>query len=163
MKTMAKILTGMILGAALMFAGTIIAEEAKGYGKQKVVYHINYDDPKKQTGALRNIQNHINAVGADNLDLKVVLHGNGLALLVTPDALADLPKFKHGNADDTMAAKIDGLKNQGVAFNVCANTVKGRKVSITDHLYNVEESDIVPSGVAELAHLQGQGYTYIKP
>ena len=112
---------------------------------------------------VRNIQNHINAVGADNLDLKVVLHGNGLALLVTPDALEALPKFKHGNADDTMAAKIDGLKNQGIAFHVCANTVKGRKVSIEDHLYNVDQSDIVPSGVAELAHLQAQGYTYIKP
>ena len=44
----------------------------EGYGKQKVVYHINYDDPKAQAGALRNIQNHINAVGKDNLDLKVV-------------------------------------------------------------------------------------------
>ena len=32
-----------------------------------------------------------------------------------------------------------------------------------DHLYNVDSADIVPSGVAELAHLQAQGYTYIKP
>ena len=42
----------------------------EGYGKQKVVYHINYDDPKRQKGALRNIQNHINAVGKETLDLK---------------------------------------------------------------------------------------------
>ena len=34
-----------------------------GYGTQKVVYHVNFDDPKKQKGAMRNIQNHINAVG----------------------------------------------------------------------------------------------------
>ena len=46
-----------------------------GYGKQKVVYHVNYDDPKKQKGAMRNIQNHINAVGAENMDLRVVMHG----------------------------------------------------------------------------------------
>ena len=137
--------------------------ENKGYGKQKVVYHINYDNPKKQAGALRNIQNHINAVGAKNLDLKVVLHGNGLALLLEPDALSNVPKFKFANANDKMIAKIDGLKNQGVAFNVCANTVRGRKVNVNDDLYNVDEADIVPSGVAELAKLQMQGYVYIKP
>ncbi len=146
---------------SLVLANPVFAEQR--YSKQKVVYHINYDNPKKQTGALRNIQNHINAVGAENMDIKVVLHGNGLALLLNPDSLPKLNKFKFANANDTMAAKIDGLKNQGVAFNVCANTVKGRKVNLEDDLYDVSQSDIVPSGVAELTHLQAQGYTYIKP
>ncbi len=161
---MKKIISSII---ALLFltitSMTTASAGENGYGKQKVVYHINYDNPKKQAGALRNIQNHINAVGAENLDLKVVLHGNGLALLVDPDSLEKLSKFKHANATDKMTAKIDGLKGQGVAFNVCANTVKGRKVDVNDDLYNVEQSDIVPSGVAELAKLQMQGYTYIKP
>lgn len=133
------------------------------YGKQKVVYHINYDNPKKQAGALRNVQNHINAVGAENLDIKIVLHGNGLALLLEPDALAHLKKFKHANATEQMTAKIDGLKNQGVKFNVCANTIRGRKVNMEDDLYDVSKADIVPSGVAELSRLQALGYTYIKP
>ena len=146
-----------------MFAFTPATAADNGYGKQKVVYHINYDNPKKQSGALRNIQNHINAVGAENLDLKVVLHGHGLALLVEPDALAKLPKFKHANANDKMTAKIDTLKGQGVTFNVCSNTVKGRKVDLENDLYNVEQSDVVPSGVAELAKLQQLGYVYIRP
>jgi intracellular sulfur oxidation DsrE/DsrF family protein len=133
------------------------------YGKQKVVYHINYDNPKKQAGALRNIQNHINAVGAENLELKVVLHGNGLALLLEPESLPQLTKFKHANANESMTAKIDSLKNQGVDFNVCANTVKGRKVNLENDLYNVDEKDIVPSGVAEVAYLQAKGYSYVKP
>ena len=149
------------MGMALVSANSAFANEH--YGKQKVVYHINYDDPKMQTGALRNIQNHINAVGAENLDIKVVLHGNGLSLLLEPDSLAKLPKFKHANADDKMAARIDGLRNQGVAFNVCANTVKGRNVNVATDLYNVDEKDIVPSGVAEVARLQLMGYAYIKP
>ncbi len=146
-----------------MFAFTPVTAADNGYGKQKVVYHINYDNPKKQAGALRNIQNHINAVGAENLDLKVVLHGNGLALLVEPDSLGNLPKFKHANATDKMTANIDNLKGQGVAFNVCANTVRGRKVNLENDLYNVDKADVVPSGVAELAKLQQQGYMYIKP
>src|SRR5690606_25978207 len=93
-------LRNLMKGFAVVVAATMLAAAgqalANGYGKQKVVYHINYDDPKAQRGALTNIQSHIAAVGAENMDLKVVLHGNGLALLVTPDALEELPKFKHG-------------------------------------------------------------------
>ena len=158
----------ILLSTTMLFAAGCAttdkpAAENQGYSKQKVVYHINYDNPKKQAGAMRNVQNHINAVGAENLDLRDVLHGNGLSLLLEPDALASVPKFKNANADDQMQAKIANLKNQGVAFNVCANTVKGRKVDIDQHLYDVDQADIVPSGVAELAHLQMKGYTYIKP
>lgn len=150
----------LIISVSLLGNNTIAGER---YGKQKVVYHINYDNPKQQAGALRNIQNHINAVGAENLDLKVVLHGNGLALLLEPDSLEKLTKFKHANATEEMTARIDGLKQQGVSFNVCANTVRGRKVDLSSDLYDVDQEDVVPSGVAELTHLQAQGYTYIKP
>ena len=62
-----------------------------------------------------------------------------------------------------MIAKIDNLKSQGIDFNVCANTVKGRKVDVDSDLHDVDKEDIVPSGVAELAHLQQLGYAYIKP
>ena len=151
----------ILMSMCLLMAATVQANER--YGKQKVVYHINYDNPKQQAGALRNIQNHINAVGAENLELKVVLHGNGLALLLEPDSLTKLKKFKYANANETMTAKIDSLKNQGVKFNVCANTVRGRKVDIDTDVYNVDKSDIVPSGVAEVARLQAMGYSYIKP
>ena len=157
--------TGGLLVLLLGIAGVLvpISVIADGYSPQKVVYHINYDDPKKQAGALRNIKNHINAVGADNLDIKVVLHGNGLALLLDPDSLKNLPKFKHANANDELAAKIDSLREQGVSFNVCENTVRGRKVDLESDLYNVDKKDVVPSGVAEVAKLQSMGYVYIKP
>ena len=130
--------------------------------KQKVVYHINYDDPKHQAAALRNIQNHINAVGADNLDLKVVMHGKGLALLLYPDA-KDKTKMQVANADDKMQAKVAGLKDQGIEFQVCANTLKGKKIDADDDLYDVSKADIIPSGVAQLAILQAQGYAYLRP
>jgi len=161
MKAITKLVIATLLVSSYWVAGQAVAGE--GYGKQKVVYHINYDDPKKQTGALRNIQNHINAVGAENLDLKVVLHGNGLALLLEPESLDKLKKFKHANADDNMTAKVTDLKGQGVDFHVCANTVRGRKVDVETDLYDVSSEDIVPSGVAEVAKLQAMGYSYIKP
>ena len=155
-----------ILTVIFVFALSLVslnAEEKNVYKKQKVVYHINYDNPKLQKGALQNIQNHINAVGADNLELRVVLHGNGLALLVLPESLKKLNKFKFANADENMTARVDGLKSQGVSFDICENTIVGRSINVEDDLYDVENQDIVPSGVAELSKLQMEGFTYIKP
>lgn len=151
----------LVLTAAV-FALVSHAALAGDYKKQKVVYHINYDNPKSQAGALRNIQNHINAVGKENLELKVVLHGAGLTLLLDPDSISGT-KFKAGNASDVITAKIAGLKDQGVNFNVCANTLKGKKVNYENDLYDVSKADIVPSGVAEIAKLQAEGYSYIRP
>ena len=159
-KVKSTLLFAVLVGITLIITGNVAAGDR--YGKQKVVYHINYDDPKSQAAGMRNIQNHINAVGAENLDLKVVLHGAGLSLLLEPDAL-DHTKLKFGNATDVMQARISGLKDQGVEFKICANTLKGKKVNYETDLYDVSNGDIVPSGVAELTHLQAMGYTYIKP
>ena len=149
-----------LLTFSLVLAAMAVQADDR-YGKQKVVYHINMDDPATQAAALGNIQNHINAVGAENLELKVVMHGDGVSLVLEPDALAGT-KMKAANATDEMQARISGLKNQGVKFEICANTLKGRNVPM-DAVYDTSEADIVPSGVAELSRLQQLGYTYIKP
>jgi uncharacterized protein len=155
-ETMLRIFQALTLIAAMtvMVVASTDMASAEGYGKQKVVYHINSDggpESKAYKGALRNIQNHINAVGEENLDLKVVLHGNGLGVLM------------QAKSDKTLQTVVGSLKSQGVTFNVCNNTLKGRNINYEEDLYDVWEADIVPSGVAELAHLQAQGYTYIKP
>ena len=160
---MKKMLSVVLAGLVGLMAWSGVTTAAEAGAKQKVVYHVNGDNPKQQAGALRNIQNHINAVGKENLDLRVVMHGNGVSMVLLPEALERVKGFKAANGDADMQARIDGLKNQGVAFKVCANTLKGRKVSRDGDLYMVEEADIVPSGVAELAILQGQGFSYIKP
>ncbi len=160
MKTIKTLILSAVIVSTSLLAGMAAAGDY--YGKQKVVYHINYDNPKAQAGALRNIQNHINAVGAENLEAVVVLHGNGLSLLLDPASLERLTKFKHANGDQNMTAKVANLKNQGVNFAICNNTIKGRKVQMSD-MYDVEDKDIVPSGVAQLSKLQQDGYTYIKP
>ena len=124
---------------------------AENYGKQKVVYHINFDDEKQLKAALGNIQNHINAVGKDNIDLRVVMHGPGVALL------------QMANKNPDFSDKISNLKRQGIHFNVCNNTLQGKKINYKTDLYDVSQEDIVPSGVAEIAHLQSQGFSYVKP
>ena len=140
--------------AAVSLAAIPPAKADSRYGKQKVVYHVNYDsggDAKTYIKALKNIQNHINAVGKDNIELHIVMHGDGVYLL--RDAVKDLK----------LQGNISNLKVQGVVFNVCANTLKGRKIDPDKDLFEVFKDDIVPSGVAELAYLEGKGFSYIKP
>ncbi|WP_298805059.1 DsrE family protein [uncultured Lentibacter sp.] len=154
MKHLIALATALTLAAASVLFSAANAEANERYGKQKVVYHINYDggqDDKKYRGARRNIQNHSNAVGAENMDIKVVLHGNGLGLL------------SQAKTNEALRGQVLELKGQNVAMHVCNNTLKGRKISYENDLFDVFAEDIVPSGVAELSHLQLQGYTYIKP
>ncbi len=154
MKHLTSLLMVCAMAVLSVFATTQDAEAQERYGKQKVVYHINYnggEDDRAYRGALRNMQNHINAVGAENMEIKLVLHGNGLGLLSA------------AKSNEKLQGQVLELKGQNVAIHVCNNTLKGRNISYENDLFDVFEEDIVPSGVAELSHLQMQGYTYIKP
>ena len=45
-------------------------------------------------------------------------------------------------------------------FRVCNNTLKSRHI---DPKRVIPEATIVPSGVAEIARLEKEGYVYLKP
>ena len=154
MRRVVSLISAAIMGLALVGCATVPP-------KQKVVYHINGGDAGQQAAALSNIRNHLSAMGVDKVDVKVVMHGDGLSLLLPPENLSQT-KMKTANANLQMQARIDALKNDGVQFQVCANTLEGRGIP-KSVLYGFQESDIVPSGVAQLSILQTQGYTYIKP
>lgn len=149
-----RYLFAVIAAVLLLGAGDVASAASERYGKQKVVYHINYDGgeaSKAYRAAMRNIQNHINAVGAENMEIKVVLHGNGVGLL------------KDAASNEKVRMDVTSLRSQNVSFQVCNNTLTGRKIDYQKDLFEVWEDQIVPSGVAELSRLQQMGYTYIKP
>jgi uncharacterized protein len=134
----------------LVLAVCGMAGAATPEDKTRVVYHVNQGDPGLHMAAMRNVQNHISAVGAENMDIKLVMHGGGINLLV---AANDHPDIQ---------SAVDSLKLQGVDFQVCRNTLTYRQMPM-EALYDTTEADIVPSGVAQLSILQREGYTYIKP
>jgi intracellular sulfur oxidation DsrE/DsrF family protein len=150
---MIRLITACLL-VAMASTVAITAKADDRYGKQKVVYHINYnggEDDKAYRAAMQNIRNHISAVGRDNIEVKVVLHGNGVNLL------------KDAVSNQKVQQDVLNLRSQNVAFQVCKNTLTGRKIDYEKDLFEVFEDNIVPSGVAELSRLQQMGYTYIKP
>ncbi|MEW5727857.1 MAG: DsrE family protein [Pseudomonadota bacterium] len=144
----------LVIAAALAASVLAPAHAADRYGRQKVVYHLNQPGGEADTAylaALGNVRNHIAAVGKDNIEVKVVMHGDGVGLL------------KDARSNQKLQAAVVGLKGQNVAFLVCNNTLKGRKIDPDRDLFDVYAEDIVPSGVAELSHLQQQGFTYVRP
>jgi intracellular sulfur oxidation DsrE/DsrF family protein len=80
-----------------------------------------------------------------------VTHGAGYKLPANADS------------DPNLQQKITNLKDQGVKLQICANTPCGKKLNYKRDLYGVEQPDIVPSGVAELARLRNEGFSYIRP
>lgn len=136
---------------AAVVALTAVPAVAQDMPPQKVVYQNNGSvEPDYFRHFLANVRNHINAVGRDNIELVVVGHGDGLNLLSEAE---DNPEY---------AKKIDALRADGVRFLICGNTLKSRDIKL-DELYGAKEEDVVPSGVAEIARLQQQGYVYLHP
>ncbi len=150
--------TVLLFAAAMLMLGmsTAQAGNAKnGYNKQKVVYHVNNIHSAK--GAFRNIKNHLNAVGDENLEIVVVTHSSGaFALVDGAMGKKDKKTGKVYNFNDTIA----GLANRGVKFQICANTIRGKKI---DKNKVSEYAEIVPSGVAQVVDLEQKGYYYLKP
>lgn len=133
-----------------------------GEDTERVVYHIDFDDPAHQVNALYNLQNQINEADGP-IDLLVVLHGAGLSLLLDPEALPHTVGMRRANGDQEMAVRVDLLRDQGVRFLVAANSARRHHIDIESDLYGVEPEEIVPSAIITLTRLQQQGYAYLKP
>jgi intracellular sulfur oxidation DsrE/DsrF family protein len=149
-RTFAPMLAALVLAAAPMsFAASqaYAKDSAEVEVQEKVVYHVN--DYTVARVAMRNIENHLNA--DPGVKIVVVTHGKGI------DFLLNDAKDEKGAYEPQVA----GLRDRGVTFDVCRNTLKGRKL---DDSAVIMEAQVVPSGVAEIGRLQAkEGYVYIKP
>jgi len=115
--------------------------------QEKGVYHIN--DSARARIAMRNAENNLEA--SPGIKIVFVAHGKGIDFLLN-DARDEKGAFE---------TQVAGLKERGVEFRVCRNTLLGRKLK-DDAV--VMEATVVPSGVAEVVHLQArEGFAYLKP
>ena len=149
-RTLTPLLAALLLATAPIAQASPLAEAAvpAAAAQEKVVYHIN--DRENAMIALRNVQNHLNA--SKDVHIVVVTHGKGI------DFLLNDAQDKSGNPYEPV---VQALKEKGVDFRVCNNTLKSRKL---DASAVIPEATIVPSGVAETGRLQArEGYVYLKP
>jgi intracellular sulfur oxidation DsrE/DsrF family protein len=98
---------------------------------------------------LRNIGAHVAATEA-NVEIRLVSFSGGVKV------------FQQAKTDPELSRAIDAVREKKVRLLVCRNTMRALNLTVDD-VYGVTEADIVPSGVAELARLQGMGFVYIHP
>ena len=137
--------------AAMISYSAAWAVEPGYFQDQKVVYHNNGGGSDNATyfkKMLNNMKNHVETVGKDRVEIRVVDHGAGVDL------------FSMALSDKDLAGRLDWLRGQEVRFLICEKTLTERKIDWRT-LYGVTEADIVPSGAAELARLQAMGFVYI--
>ena len=120
------------------------------FSPQKVVYHINYGEMSRINATFNNITNHLDALGEDAIDLKVVVHGGALEYFIE----------SKNDVDKQMA--LDSLRFQNVQFLICGNTLLAYQVKRQD-LYEVAEEDMVQAGLPTIVALQQAGYIYVRP
>jgi len=139
-------LNRFLLVLLVILAGVLVWFETQRYfqPKYRVVFDMSVSDPESWNTLLRNITNLKIALGS-NVQIKVVAYSKGLDLLLTKDK--------------DVAAKIGSLEVEGVSFAACNNTIKAKGVTPQELL---PQSQVVDSGVAELARLQAEGWSYIK-
>lgn len=109
----------------------------------KVVFQLTSGDTLVHKALVKQIGHVLDA--APNSKIEVVCHSGGLPFLVA--------------AQTKQSAKIKELKNRGVAFYACENSMRDRNVTRQDL---VEECGTVPSGIVEIIKKQEQGWAYIK-
>ncbi len=124
------------------------------FGHQKVIYHLTEGGGylgQKHRNWVGNMENHYAALQPGELELAVVMNGDGVDLL------------SHAKSDEKLAARIDALRARGARFLVCRNTLIARGIDPEKDLHGVRTEDLIGAGVAQIALLERQGYGYLKP
>jgi intracellular sulfur oxidation DsrE/DsrF family protein len=127
------------------------------YEAQNVVFDFYFDDPDKINSALYWLKGLVDPLMAhpynyapEDLNIKVIIHGTELV------TLAKHNYERYRDAVDRMRY----YAQLGVEFKVCYYAAQDYGYQLKDLQDFVQ---VVPSGIAELAHWQKAGYVMIAP
>lgn len=113
--------------------------------QHKIIFQFtNANDTMQQKAFIKQLENLSEFWPTANYE--VVLYNQGLELVMKNNA--------------TYLERLKLLKNKGVRFVVCENTLKNRKIS--KDVLVTELVEYIPAGIAEIVEKQEQGWSYIK-
>lgn len=111
--------------------------------KHKVVFQLTSNDTLVHKALIKQIRNV--QAAAPNTKIEVVCHNNGISILQS--------------AVTKQATGIQELKQAGVDFVACENTMRERKINREELL---PECRTVPAGLVEIIDRQEKGWAYVK-
>ncbi len=151
------------LGILLGLSGLAPSSQAADEGA-KVVYHVDFKDPTRYSATLTSINNILNYYDSELMEpeVHIVFVGYGLRF-TTDDPLKNTPyaadaKLKKRQAE--LKGRLQSLiDTRGVIAEVCDKT---RDEVDLDPKKLYKGIQRVSSGVAKIAILQSEGFSYLK-
>lgn len=130
----------------------------------KVVYHVDYADPRRYSAMLTSINNMVTTFQNDlsDYDVRIVFVAHGIRFL-TDDKLEGTPFAE----DEKLAERRSELKDRLMALHDIQD-VKLELCDITRQGIGLDEEKLYPdvelvrSGVVRLSELQQDGFSYLK-
>ena len=119
----------------------------------RVAIHVDDNDPQRMNMALNNVRNikkYYDSVD-EKVEIEVVAYGPGLHML-RADTSPVIDRI------EAMSLEIEGLK-----FSACGDTHAAMGKHSGNEVELLEQATMVPSGIAQLIHLQEKGYAYVRP
>ena len=139
-----RIVVLSIMAAATLNMLGCVQQPVQGE-KQKLIFQVSDNDPKKWNLTLNNVKNVQHDIGKNNVDIEVVAYGPGIGML---------------KLDSEVGNRITEAAGSGVKVVACENTMHGQKLTKEDMLPNI---GYVKAGVVELMQKQHEGYAYVRP
>jgi intracellular sulfur oxidation DsrE/DsrF family protein len=115
------------------------------YGDLNIVMPISLADPESWNLRMQHAYNAVMTAKDWNgqAHVVIVLYGAGVKLLT--------------HKDDDLAKTVARLRDAGITFKVCNNSMRGMNLD-WHNLNGVAEADIVPAGILEVPYLERKGY-----
>ena len=110
-----------------------------------LVLQVSDNDPAKWNLTLNNARNAQSELGADQVDIEIVVYGPGIHML---------------KADSVTSNRVAEAVKAGVKVVACQNTMDVLKLTKADMQASI---GYVPAGVVELMKLQTEGWSYVRP
>lgn len=111
--------------------------------EHRIVFHLATSDTLAQKALVKQLSNVLEYW--DTAKIEVVVHNNGVNFMKQDEA--------------RFAKEIADLRQRGVVFAVCENTLKQRKIEKNQIL---PSAVFVPVGLSEIVLRQEEGWSYIK-
>lgn len=153
------LIASMVVLIAIFAAETYAADDGA-----KVVYHVDFKDTTRYSATLTSINNIMNFYESELMEAEVHLVFVGFGMRFTTD---DNLKGTPYEADKALLDRRDELKGR---LDALIN-VRDVKVSLCDRTREEVSLDpekvypgieLTPSGVAKIAILQSEGFSYLK-
>jgi intracellular sulfur oxidation DsrE/DsrF family protein len=158
------------LAAAVLLALTAVAHAepaappVTGENVKKVVWHVDFADPRRLSALIQNVNNMVTTYQGDleDYDVRIVFLSGGIRFLTT-DALANTPFAEDKELKARRAELIQRLQQLREVMNVklelCEITREALQLPAGKVIKGVGS---VRSGVVRIAELQQKGYAYLK-